>query len=263
MNNILNTPLDFKFLHELPYHGNERVNLGITEDNVAAFCILCDTAPDGEIIFAYVIIRHEDFIPFTDGEMSYYEVLKNSESIMTFKDNGEMHDSTIIKNKKFIKLYGPTKDYDFGEDLYGFNEALDEFFQLKEIENTPPKVKFEYDLAYRNGQARYIALMGNNIAMVELFHNYNDDTGEYSTAYAIICAEGLLSFINGVSSYNEMVLHSHTISGSRYSTKDDEVGLFEMTGVEVIEHDWQGQEITMTPKQLAGIKEELAKHGFK
>lgn len=118
--------------------------------------------------------------------------------------------------------------------------------------------KFTAEFEYLDGLPRSVDLMVDDVLSVELFYRFIDDMHTYG--YAFVEPADFLEFMNGNKSYREMVRESHFIVIT--ACEGNIVECIEMNSVEFVDSGLLGEELTMTPKQLSSIKNELALHGF-
>lgn len=131
-----NKLIEFKFLEDIIDYEGPLLSLGLTKDNSPVLEIWCDIEKEKNFqLYAYAFIQEEDFKLFINCKKSYFNVLKDSIEIITFKYDGKAFDFKVMINKDFIEKYGPNENCDLTEDLSNFKKSLEEFSakQIQEI----------------------------------------------------------------------------------------------------------------------------------
>lgn len=141
-NNIqMNTQLDFKFIKDIIYYDGPLLSLGITQENNPVLVVWNDIDHEENYnLYSYIFIRQEDLYPFIHAEKSFYNVLKDSDSIVSWKYNGEAYDFEVTDIEYYLSNYGPKTtanlEKDFIDFLPDFNAFLEQNKSLNIINNT-------------------------------------------------------------------------------------------------------------------------------
>lgn len=132
-----NNKLNFKFIQEIIYHDGPLISLGITEDNLPVLKMWLDVNREEKYnVYAYVFIREEDLLPFVNNEKLYYDVLRDSHKIISWKYGTQMFDSQEMSHEYFLAHYAPTKkDVSLDSDLAEFRPAFYDFLDQEKQKN--------------------------------------------------------------------------------------------------------------------------------
>lgn len=128
-------PLEYKFIKDLIWYDGPLLSLGITENNEPVFEIWIDQDNEENYSkYAYVFIKPEDLEPFLKNEKLYYEVLFDSEEIITWKYNKEKGYFDFKKEDKVehLKEYGPKEDVSLANDIIYFMPHYEEFLKSEQ-----------------------------------------------------------------------------------------------------------------------------------
>lgn len=114
-----NKQLTFNFIESLFWYDFSMISIGVTTNNEYVLLIYCDSDVENDIttdLWAYCFFEEYLFHKFLNNEISYYNLILQSDEIITFNENklGSFN-FTLINHFEFISLYGPQPDCDFGE----------------------------------------------------------------------------------------------------------------------------------------------------
>lgn len=122
-------PLKIKHNVIILYYDMPLISLIITEKNEPVLEVFCDVE-NGDYKYAYIFLSKEDAHNLIFSKKSYYDIIKNSKEIYTFREkylNNGLTDFSKIEVKEFLESYGPKEDVFLIEedsDLYDFSEIL-------------------------------------------------------------------------------------------------------------------------------------------
>lgn len=129
---MINKQLDFKFWEDILYYDGPLLSLCITEDKTHVLMPWADRV-DNEVesynLYAYIYLSQELTEQFLNGEKNYYQAVKESEKIITWKHNGLVpdFDFKLVSVEEFLEKYGPKETSDLAEDVVEVKTAYEKF----------------------------------------------------------------------------------------------------------------------------------------
>lgn len=135
----INKLLDFKFIKDIIYYDGPLISLGITQDNQPVLEVWNDMNRDENYnLYSYVFIQQEDLYPLINGEKLFYDVLKDSTTIISWKYNGQAYDFETTDVDYYLANYGPKKTVSLEKDFIDFIPAFNAFLEQDKSTNLSP-----------------------------------------------------------------------------------------------------------------------------
>ena len=129
---MITKQLDFKFWEDILYYDGSLLSLCITQDKTHVLMSWADKV-ENEVhsynLYAYIYLTQDLAQQFLNGEKNYYQTIKESEQIITWKHSSALpgFDFTLIAVEDFLEKYGSKETSELFEDVIKIKHAYEKF----------------------------------------------------------------------------------------------------------------------------------------